>query len=146
MKTAIIIADGIKQIMFTPENDAEKKALKMFSLDDNITMDYKRGTFFGNEPQPESAAAYSIQECQGGYMRAYQSTESLMLVLKPKQEEKSNNDDIYNELTTLNAYLNAMLKDAKKVSEKKHTVKNTNHVEDINNLLMHVNKIENLIK
>lgn len=41
MKTAIIIADGIKQVMFTPENDSEKQALKMITPQDNITVEIR---------------------------------------------------------------------------------------------------------
>lgn len=33
MKCTVVIADGIKQIMFTPENKAEKLALSMIDVD-----------------------------------------------------------------------------------------------------------------
>lgn len=84
MKTAIIIANGIKQIMFTPENDTEKQALAMITLDDNITVESKRGTFYNNAPK--SAAGYTVEKCQGGYLRAFDSEESLMFVLTPKNK------------------------------------------------------------
>jgi hypothetical protein len=83
MKTAIIIADGLKQIMLTPENDSERRALKMITLDDDISLEAKTGTLFdGNIPK--SARGYVVQKCQGDYLRAYESEESLMLVLTPK--------------------------------------------------------------
>ncbi len=85
MKTAIIIADGIKQIMFTPENDSEKQALKMITPDDDISLEVKEGTFY--DSAPDSAKGYTVNECKGGYLRAFDSEDSLMLVLKPKKKE-----------------------------------------------------------
>lgn len=84
MKTAIIMADGIKQIMFTPENESEKQALKMITIDDDISIDIKRGTMYDTYPQ--SAEGYCVQKCEGNYLRAYSCEESLMLVLTPKKE------------------------------------------------------------
>jgi len=85
MKTAIIIADGIKQIMFTPENNSEKQALKMITPDDDIKLDIHTGTFYDNSPK--SSEGYVVQKCQGGYLRAYKDVDSLMLVLTPKKKE-----------------------------------------------------------
>jgi len=82
LKTAIIIADGIKQIMFTPENPSEKLALSMITADDNINIETKTGTFYSHTPK--CAQGYAVQKCQGDYLRAYESEESLMLVLTPK--------------------------------------------------------------
>lgn len=87
MKTAIVIADGIKQIMFTPENESEKQALKMITPDQDITVDIKTGSFFDGHSFPESAAGYIVSECNGGHLRAYQDTNSLMLVLRPKESK-----------------------------------------------------------
>jgi len=86
MKTAIIIADGIKQIMFTPENDSERQALKMITLQDNITVEVKEGSLF--DRSPKSALGYTVQKCQGGHLRAYEDESSLMLVLRPKENIK----------------------------------------------------------
>lgn len=86
MKCAIIISNDIKQIMFTPENDSEKMALKMITLDDDISLEAKQGTFY--DRSPESAKGYTIQKCNGDYLRAYEDENSLMLVLRRKQKEK----------------------------------------------------------
>lgn len=86
MKTAIIIANGIKQIMLTPETDSERYALSMITLDDNITVESKMGNFYTNAPA--SAAGYTVHMCQGGYLRAYDNAESLMLVLTPKNKSE----------------------------------------------------------
>lgn len=86
MKTAIIIADGVKQIMFTPENDSEKEALKLLSAgNQNISVDFKTGHFY--DRMPPSAHGYMVRACAGGYLRAYDSEESLMIVLTPKSIE-----------------------------------------------------------
>ncbi len=87
MKTAIIIADGIKQIMFTPENDSEKQALSMITPQDDISVETKTGTLYNDSP--ECARGYVVKECRGEYLRAFEDKESLMLILRPKKEEKN---------------------------------------------------------
>lgn len=84
MKTAIIIADGIKQVMLTPENDSEKMALKMVTENDDITVEFKTGTLYDNAPK--AALGYTVQKCKADYLRAYQSEDSLMIVLKAKSK------------------------------------------------------------
>lgn len=85
MKCAVVIAGDVKQVMFTPENESEKFALKMITAQDQITVDVKMGGFF--DELPESALGYSVAECRGQYLRAYSSADSLMLVLRPKPKE-----------------------------------------------------------
>jgi len=86
MKCAIVIADGVKQVMFTPENESEKQALKMITDDDEITVETKTGAFYSgfNDHQLKG---YNVALSQGGYLRAYEDSDSLMLVLKPKGKE-----------------------------------------------------------
>ncbi len=86
MKTAIIISDGVKQIMFTPENESEKQALKLITPQDDITVETKEGSLFDNHSTPKSAIGYTVSECKGGYLRAYEDTDSLMIVLRPKKK------------------------------------------------------------
>lgn len=86
MKTAIIIADGIKQIMFTPENESEKQALKMITPQDDISVEVKEGTLYDNSPK--CARGYVVQKSKGDYLRAYEDEESLMLILIPKPKER----------------------------------------------------------
>lgn len=85
MKAAIIIADGIKQIMFTAENDSEAMALKMITPDDDISLEVKAGTFY--DTPPRAALGYVVAQCGGGYLRAYECSKSLMLVLRPKERK-----------------------------------------------------------
>ena len=105
MKTAIIIADGIKQIMFTAENQSEKQVLAMITPQDDITVEAYTGTFY--DSSPESAKGYVVAESKGGYLRGYEDKASLMLVLKPKKEEKVMDED---ETTILNNYYNGKYK------------------------------------
>lgn len=84
MKTAIIFSDGIKQIMFTPENDSEKQALKLITPNDDIELALMQGNFHSQgEPKP---FAKTINSCQGGYLRAFTSEDSIMLVLTTKKK------------------------------------------------------------
>lgn len=83
MKTAILLADGVKQIMFTPETENEKKALKMITTDDDVHTVIKRGSFYDGD----RVFGANIYECQGGYLRAEEKEESVMFVLTPKTRE-----------------------------------------------------------
>lgn len=83
MKVSVIISEGVKQVMFTPENDNEKFALKMISPDDNIELAIKQGSFYADGLKP---AGYSVNMCRGGYLRAWTNEDSVMLVLTPKKE------------------------------------------------------------
>lgn len=82
MKTAIVFADGIKQIVLTPENDDEKQALKLITPNDDISLAVKTGTFIDKHAEKPFHAV--INCCQGGYLRAFSDEESIMLVLTPK--------------------------------------------------------------
>lgn len=88
MKTIIILGDGVKQIMFTPENENERKALKMITADDDIHTVIKRGSFYDRD---EEVFGADISMCEGGYLRAYDNQsgrESVMFVLTPKKDKK----------------------------------------------------------
>lgn len=81
MKVAIIFTDGAKQINFTPENESEKQALRMITPDDNIELAVKTGSFIDAHNKPYSV---EVNMCRNGYLRAFSSEESIMLVLTPK--------------------------------------------------------------
>lgn len=84
MKTAIIISGGIKQIMFTPENEQEKEALWMFTTKDDVSLEIKSGWFHTKE----RIVWYTVDMCQWWYLRAWDSDESVMFVLTPKKTKK----------------------------------------------------------
>lgn len=85
MKTAIIISDGVKQIMLTPENDNEKEALQMITPNDDIELAIKKGSF----SSPPTSAGYQVQMCEGEFLRAWDSPDSVMLVLTPKEKKEA---------------------------------------------------------
>lgn len=84
MKIAIIFTDGAKQINFTPENESEKQALKMITPDDDIELAVKAGSFTDAHNKPYSV---ELNMCRNGYLRAFSSEESIMLVLTPKEKK-----------------------------------------------------------
>ena len=87
MKTAIIIADVAKQVVFVPENKTDKEALKMFSPNDDINLVVKEGMFCDRD----NTYGYNIDFCQGGYLRPFDNSDALMLVLIPKEKVAVNN-------------------------------------------------------
>lgn len=84
MKVAIIFAEGIKQINFTPENDDERQALKLITANDDISLAVHRGSFGEERLKPFTVG---INQCQGGYLRAFTGEQSIMLVLTPKKSQ-----------------------------------------------------------
>lgn len=85
MKVAIIFSEGTKQINFTPENDDEKEALKLITPNDDIQLAVKNGSFGEERFVPFSI---EVKKCMGGYLRAYDSSDSIMLVLSPKEKKE----------------------------------------------------------
>jgi hypothetical protein len=84
MKVAIIFAEGIKQINFTPENDDERQALKLITANDDISLAVHSGSFGEERLKPFTVG---INQCQGGYLRAFTGEQSIMLVLTPKKSQ-----------------------------------------------------------
>ena len=84
MKTAVIFADGVKQIIFTPENKDEKYALSLLTPNDDIELLIQNGSFGEERFKPFTA---TVDPCQGGWLRLYLDNESRILVLKPKKKE-----------------------------------------------------------
>jgi len=82
MKTAIIFCQGVKQVNLTPENEDERLALRMFTTNDNISIAIKKGTFAGPHMAPFGA---ELAMARGEYLRAFDSDESVMFVMTPKE-------------------------------------------------------------
>lgn len=80
MKISIVIAEGEKQVMMTPETEHEKQALKFITPTDAVEIASEWGTY-DNEPNHFS---YNSSKCQGGYIRRFAEKDSLMFILKPK--------------------------------------------------------------
>ena len=88
MKTAIILVDGAKQIMFTPENRTEEQSLKMISADDDINIVVKQGSFYGHGKNEVFGVV--VEKCKGGWYRAWQDDKSVMFVITPKDKKRDN--------------------------------------------------------
>ena len=84
MKISIVIVEGAKQIMLTPETDHEKQALKFINPEDEIKVVTKWGSFC----KEYSHANLQVNECQGEYLRAFDETDSLMFLIRDKKKEK----------------------------------------------------------
>lgn len=82
MKCAVIIANNVKQICLTPENDGEKAILKLFGGEQEITVQQKHGTVY--DRSVGQSLGVQVGMSMGNYLRAYESPESLMLVIQPK--------------------------------------------------------------
>lgn len=84
MKISIVIVEGAKQIMLTPETDHEKQALKFINPEDEIKVVAKWGSFT-NEYEH---AQLQVGKCEGKYLRAFSEADSLMFLIKDKKEDK----------------------------------------------------------
>lgn len=85
MKISLIITNDAKQVMMTPETDQEREALKWISPNDTLEVVAKMGTLFDNET---GHANYQICENQAGYYRIFETAESLMFVIRKKENKK----------------------------------------------------------
>jgi len=83
MKISIIIVEGAKQIMLTPETDHEKEALKFINTDDKLEVVSKRGNFAS---EYNSHANLRVEECKGNFLRAFSDKESIMFLIKDKNK------------------------------------------------------------
>lgn len=79
MKTAVILFGNIRQVVLTPENESEERALEQFNTNDKIeiAMNY---THSGFEPEHKG-----VDMCRGGFLTMFQDTKSLILVLSPAE-------------------------------------------------------------
>lgn len=83
MKISIVLAEGVKQIMFSPETDHEKNALKWIAPGDKATVAAQWGTY-DREPNHYS---YNSSRCEGGYIRRFAEKDSLMFVIEDSSKD-----------------------------------------------------------
>jgi hypothetical protein len=83
MRISVLLTDGAKQVMLTPETDHEKQALKMIAPTDKIEAVSKWGRY-DHEPQH---AGIHVAECQGEYFREFSDGESLMFIIRPEKKK-----------------------------------------------------------
>ncbi len=82
MKVSLVMSEGVKQIMMTPETPHEKEALKYIMPDES----YEVATFMGTYDDEPSKYSYNTSMSKAGYLRRFAEEESLMFVLKPKEK------------------------------------------------------------
>ena len=80
MKLSIVIVEGAKQIMLTPETEHEKQALKFINPEDTLKVVSRWGSFTNEY----SHAKLQVEKCEGGYLRAFSEKDSLMFLIKDK--------------------------------------------------------------
>jgi hypothetical protein len=78
MKISIVIVEGAKQIMLTPETDHEKQCLKIINPSDELKVVSKWGSFSSEH----SHANLQISKCSGNYLRAFSTVDSLMFLIE----------------------------------------------------------------
>jgi hypothetical protein len=86
MKVSVLLVENAKQIMLTPENDHERSALKIIAPGDKIEAATKWGSMYDREAV--KMARYSVDECAGGYFRAFPDDESLMFIVTSKKKNE----------------------------------------------------------
>ena len=79
MKISIVLAEGEKQIMMTPETDHERQALKFITPTDNIKIASQWGTYDSEAKHFD----YNTGKCEGGYFRRFAEKDSLMFIISP---------------------------------------------------------------
>lgn len=86
MITSILITDNVKQIILTPETASDKEVVKILKAEKQSAV-VEIGSFID-----ESYYGYGryrgieIYECQGGYSRCKESSDSIMFVIKSPKE------------------------------------------------------------
>jgi hypothetical protein len=78
MKISIVIIEGAKQIMLTPETEHEKQALKFINPEDTLKVVSRWGSFT-NEYEH---AKLKVDKCQGDYLMAFSDSDSLMFLIE----------------------------------------------------------------
>jgi len=82
MKVAVVITSTHKQVMFEPENDHERAALRLIAPSDDVRVQWYAGAF-GDRDEPH--ANVFPRECLGGYLRQFSSPGTMMLLVTPKE-------------------------------------------------------------
>ena len=87
MKISIVITEGAKQIMMTPETKVEKEALKFIAPDDKLKVVSKHRVGWGSFGDDYDFLEYQVGKCQGGYYRPFEARDSLMFIIEDKKDK-----------------------------------------------------------
>lgn len=82
MKVSVVISEGYKQIMMTPENEYERESMRYISPNDTLEVVQKTGTF-DDEPQHYGM---NVSMSQGGNLRRFAEKESIMFVINSNKK------------------------------------------------------------
>ena len=86
MKISIVIVEGAKQIMLTPETEHEKQCLRIINPNDKLEVVSRWGSFTDNY----SHANLQVSGCKGEYLRAFSESDSLMFLIRDSKEINNN--------------------------------------------------------
>jgi len=78
MKISIVIVEGAKQIMLTPETEHEKQCLKFINPKDELKVVSRWGSFTNEY----NHAGLKVDKCEGNYLRAFSEKDSLMFLIE----------------------------------------------------------------
>ena len=84
MKISIVIVEGAKQIMLTPETKHEKQALRFINPNDTLKVVSRWGNFTGEYEH----AHLQVEKCLGEYLRAFSSEDSLMFLIEDNKSKE----------------------------------------------------------
>lgn len=84
MKSAIVLMDGVAQVMLWGETPGEKAALGLFEPSKQFEIVVKHGSFIDDR-----SVGYTVGFSSAGYLRTWEDSEdAVMLVITPKPEVK----------------------------------------------------------
>lgn len=84
MKASLVITDDIKQVVLTPETKTDKTILEAIKGKD---ISIHVGSFWDGSMYGERYKSSTLQECQGGWVREFESKDSVILVIKDTKRE-----------------------------------------------------------
>lgn len=89
MKVSVVIVEGAKQIMMTPETEHEKQALKFINPEDKLEVVSKLGSF----TDERTMLNVNIEMCKGEYLRAFTEQDSLMFLIRDTKLSKNKENE-----------------------------------------------------
>lgn len=84
MKISVIICEGQKQIMMTPQTDHERRSLKFIHPTDTLQVVSRVGSFDDEYQHVKE----QVSMCQGGYLRRFPEADSLMFLIEDCNEHQ----------------------------------------------------------
>jgi hypothetical protein len=93
MKSVLIFTDSISQLVLTPETEQEKKVLEIFKaktpVEIKVASFYKQSGPYGHQCD---WSGVEFAESNGGFLKPYESTESVMFIVRNAEVEDDKAD------------------------------------------------------